>query len=111
MWRGGIPTWPIPPDYGLVRKESTCISSLNFYIQAIQVHLFTKMLQQGQTLRRERKSFKLLNEKLFNYWDKFNEHHLTTEQLLEKVAEMYTNFNAIKYAKNVNDSRSVELEH
>jgi hypothetical protein len=79
--------------------------------RAIQVDLFTKMLQQGQTLRRERKSFKLLNEKLFNYWDKFNEHHLTTEQLLEKVAEMYTNFNAIKYAKNVNDSRSVELEH
>ena len=81
------------------------------HVEAIQVDLFTKMLQQGQTLRRERKSFKLLNEKLFNYWDKFNEHHLTTEQLLEKVAEMYTNFNAIKYAKNVIDSRSVELEH
>ena len=91
---------------------------INLYIllellhtEAIQVDLFTKMLQQGQTLRRERKSFKLLNEKLFNYWDKFNEHHLTTETLLEKVAEMYTDFNAIKYAKNVNDSRSVELEH
>jgi hypothetical protein len=69
------------------------------------------MLQQGQTLKRERKSLKLLNEKLFDHWDQFNEHHITTEQLLEKVAEMYTNFNAIKYAKNVNDSRSVELEH
>ena len=52
-----------------------------------------------------------MNEKLFDHWDQFNEHHITTEQLLEKVAEMYTNFNAIKYAKNVNDSRSVELEH
>jgi hypothetical protein len=66
------------------------------------------MLQQGQTLKRERKSLKLLNEKLFDHWDQFNEHHITTEQLLySNNAEMYTNFNAIKYAKNVNDSRSV----
>jgi hypothetical protein len=50
------------------------------------------MLQQGQTLRRERKSFKLLNEKLFNYWDKFNEHHLTTEQLVKgrKKKQVFT---------------------
>ncbi len=73
--------------------------------------LFTKLLQQGQTLRRERKSFKLLNEKFFDYWDQFNEHLLTPEQLLEKVAEMYTNSNAIKYAKNAKDSRNVGIGH
>ena len=75
--------------------------------------LFTQspMLQQGQTLRRERKSFKLLNEKFFDYWDQFNEHLLTPEQLLEKVAEMYTNSNAIKYAKNANDSLNVGIDH
>jgi hypothetical protein len=62
------------------------------------------MLQQGQIHQRERISFKLL--KLFKYWDTFND---TTEQLLEKVAKIYTDFNAIKYAKNANDSRNVEI--
>jgi hypothetical protein len=52
-----------------------------------------------------------LNEKFFDYWDQFNEHLLTPEQLLEKVAEMYTNSNAIKYAKNANDSLNVGIDH
>jgi hypothetical protein len=52
-----------------------------------------------------------LNEKFFDYWDQFNEHLLTPEQLLEKVAEMYTNSNAIKYAKNAKDSRNVGIGH
>jgi hypothetical protein len=52
--------------------------------EALQVDLFTKMLQQGQTLRRERKALKLLNAKLSEYYDKFNDHILKTELLLEE---------------------------
>jgi hypothetical protein len=61
----------------------------------------------GRSIK-ERISFKFLHAKLFKYWDTFND---TTEQLLEKVAKIYTNFNAIKYAKNANDSRNVEIEN
>ena len=38
-------------------------------------------------------------------------HLVTPKQLLEKFAEMYTNSKAIKYVKNTNDSRNVEIDH
>lgn len=69
-----------------------------------------RMLQQGHDLRRERKNFKDMNEKLFKLWDDHSTYKITTEQLLEKVAEMYTSFNAVRYGKNADDGREFENE-
>jgi hypothetical protein len=68
------------------------------------------MLEQGQKLIRQRKTFKELNLKLFGLWDDYSEQKITTAELLEQCAEIYTNFNAIKYAKTANDARLFELE-
>jgi hypothetical protein len=54
------------------------------------------MLEQGQSLRRQRKTYRELNEKLFKFWDDYNKQHLTSKELLEKCANIYTHFNAIK---------------
>ncbi|EFX61650.1 hypothetical protein DAPPUDRAFT_338577 [Daphnia pulex] len=90
---------------------------LNLYIllevlneEAVQVDLYTKMLEQGQSLRRQRKTYRELNEKLFKFWDDYNKQHLTSKELLEKCANIYTHFNAIKYAKTANDARVTEIE-
>ncbi|EFX63123.1 hypothetical protein DAPPUDRAFT_335907 [Daphnia pulex] len=76
---------------------------LNLYIllevlneEAVQVDLYTKMLEQGQSLRRQRKTYRELNEKLFKFWDDYNKQHLTSKELLGKCANIYTHFNAIK---------------
>ena len=70
----------------------------------------THMLRQGHDLRRERKNFKDMNDKLFKFWDDHSTYKVTTEQLLEKVTVMYTSFNAVRYGKNVNDGRAFENE-
>jgi hypothetical protein len=74
------------------------------------VDLYTKMLEQGQSLRRQRKTYRELNEKLFKFWDDYNKQHLTSKDFLEKCANIYTHFNAIKYAKTANDARVTEIE-
>lgn len=68
------------------------------------------MLQQGQILRRQRNTFRELNEKLFELWDDYNYQHITSSALLEKCANIYTNFNAVKYAITVNDVRVTKIE-
>ncbi len=70
----------------------------------------THMLRQGHDLRRERKNFKDMNDKLFKFWDDHSTYKVTTEQLLEKVAVMYTSFNAVRYGKNADDGRAFENE-
>ena len=57
----------------------------------------THMLQQGHGIRRGRKNYKDMNDKLFKFWDDHSTYKITTEQLLEKVAEMYTSFNAVRF--------------
>jgi hypothetical protein len=98
-------------EQGIFWELSRFGTGANDYSQGNTGWPFYKDASAGADSSKREKIVQIVEWKLFNYWDKFNEHHLTTETLLEKVAEMYTDFNAIKYAKNVNDSRSVELEH
>jgi hypothetical protein len=58
------------------------LRGLNLYIllevlceEAVQVDLCTKMLEQGQILQRQEKTFRELCEKLFKLWDNYNNHH------------------------------------
>ena len=64
----------------------------------------THMLQQGHDLKRERKSFNEVHEKLFKLWDAHSTYKRRTEQLLEKLAKMKTSFNATRYGKNTDDT-------
>jgi hypothetical protein len=80
------------------------------YEEAIQVDMYTRMLEQGQQLRRGRKTFRDLNAKLLSFWNDYSNSVISTEELLEKCAEIYTNFNASKFVKTVDDFRLFELE-
>ena len=98
-------------------RLSISSKGLNLYIllevlyeEAIQVDIYTKMLEQGHQLRRQRKTFKELNLKLFGLWNDYSKQKIKTAELLEQCADIYTRFNAIKYAKTVNDARLFELE-
>ena len=53
--------------------------------EAVRVDMATHMLQQGQNLRRERKTFKILNEALIELWSQHSERIINSSQLLEKV--------------------------
>jgi len=70
----------------------------------------THMLQQGHNLRRERKIFKEMYEKLFKLWDAHSTYKRRNEQLLEKVAKMKTSSNATQYGKNTDVARVFETE-
>jgi hypothetical protein len=72
--------------------------------------VYTRMLEQRQKLRRERKTFRDLNAKIFSFWNDYSNSVISTEELLEKCAEIYTNFNASKFVKTVDDFRLLELE-
>jgi CII-binding regulator of phage lambda lysogenization HflD len=72
--------------------------------------VYTRMLEQRQKLRRERKTFRDLNAKIFSFWNDYSNSVISTEELLEKCAEIYTNFNASKFVKTVDDFRLFELE-
>ena len=64
-------------------------------------------MQQGQKLRRERKTFKNLNEALFDLWAQHTDKIINSSQLLAKVAELYTKFNVSRFAPNADDARSL----
>jgi hypothetical protein len=72
--------------------------------------MYTRMLEQGKKLRRERKTLRDLNTKLFSFWNDYSNSVISTEELLEKCAEISTNFNASKFVKTVDDVRLLELE-
>ena len=80
------------------------------YEEVIQVDMYTRMLEQGKKLRRERKTLRDLNTKLFPFWNDYSNSVISTEELLEKCAEISTNFNASKFVKTVDDFRLLELE-
>ena len=67
----------------------------------------THMLQQGQQMRRERGTFKELSEMLFRLWADHTDEVISSSQLLEKVAELYTRFNEFRFSANANDERSL----
>jgi hypothetical protein len=79
------------------------------YEEVIQVDMYTRMLEQGKKLRRERKTLRDLNTKLFSFWNDYSNSVISTEELLEKCAEISTNFNASKFVKTVDDVRLLEL--
>jgi hypothetical protein len=68
------------------------------------------MLEQGQKLRKQRKTFKELNLKQLGLWNDCSKQEITTAELLEQCADFYTHFKSIKYATAVNDARLFELE-
>ena len=77
--------------------QRSCAFGLNLYLlldvlyeEAVRVDIATHMLQQGQNMRRERKTFKILNEALFGLWAQHSERIINSSQLLAKVAVSYT---------------------
>ncbi|EFX78707.1 hypothetical protein DAPPUDRAFT_105073 [Daphnia pulex] len=80
------------------------------YDDAIKVDMYTRMLEEGHILRKERKTFRVKVAKLFSFWNDYSNSVISTEELLEKCAEIYTNFNASKFVKTVDDFRLLELE-
>jgi hypothetical protein len=68
-----------------------------------------EMLEQGKQIRRERKSFRIIYKKLFALWGNHTQ-QISTSQLMEECAQIYTNFNAIKHSETADDARHI-LEH
>ncbi len=94
--------------------QKSCPSGLSLYLllevlyeEAVRVDMATHMLQQGQNMRRERKTFKNLNEALFGLWAQHSERIINSSQLLAKVAELYTKFNVRRFTANADDARSL----
>jgi hypothetical protein len=85
----------------LANHAGLSISSkgLNLYIllevlyeEAIQVDIYTKMLEQGQQLRRQRKTFKELNLKLFGLWNDYSKQKITVKLQFLPPELQYTNY-------------------
>jgi hypothetical protein len=66
---------------------------------------------QGQKgIRRERKTYKILNRKLQTLWHAHAKSLIDTAKLLTECAVMYTKMNATRYTNNIDDDREFELE-
>ena len=72
--------------------------------------MYEEMLLQGQKMRRTRKNYEALNEKLTKLWVDHNQQKLTTESLLVSLAQTYYDFNKKKFASCSDDTRFCELE-
>ena len=80
------------------------------YEEAKSVDLTAAELIQGHKVRRERKSFKLLNQQLFKLWELYSESKINTNELLERGATTYAKHNTFRFTKNPDDERELELE-
>ena len=78
--------------------------------EAELAEMYEEMLLQGQKLRRTRKNYAALNEKLKKLWVDHNQQKLTTESLLVSLAQTYYDFNKNKFANCSDDTRFCELE-
>jgi hypothetical protein len=78
--------------------------------EAVEVDKKAAQLQQGHTLRKQKKTFKVLNSKLFELREQHNNSIITTKQLLSTVADMYTAHNTVKYGASADDTRELESE-
>ena len=66
---------------------------------------------QGQKgIRRERKTYKILNRKLQKLWHEHAKSEIDTAKLLTECADMYTKMNTTRYNKNIDDDRECEAE-
>ena len=78
--------------------------------EAELAEMYEEMLLQGQKLRRTRKNYEALNEKLKKLWVDHNQQKLTTESILVSLAQTYYDFNKNKFANCSDDTRFCELE-
>ena len=88
------------------------ISGLNLYLlidvlflEAQQVDINAAMLLQGHQLRKIRGSYRLLNCKLFELWDQYNNGILSSEELLNGCALLYKKHNKFNTRSNADDMR------
>lgn len=72
--------------------------------------MYKEMLLQGHKLRRERKTYTALNEKLFKLWEDHRKNVISSESLLLSCAKLYSDFNLKKIKPHPDDDRCCELE-
>jgi hypothetical protein len=72
--------------------------------------MYKEMLLQGHKLRRERKTYTALNEKLFKLWEDHRKNVISSESLLLSCAKLYSDFNFKKIKPHPDDDRCCELE-
>jgi hypothetical protein len=53
------------------------------------VSLQAKLLSGDRLRRYQRETYRNLQEKIFDLWDLFNGHKITTKKLLQKVSKIY----------------------
>ncbi len=78
--------------------------------EAQLIELYEEMLIQHHTLRVKRKTYMLLNTKLFSLWDDHQNNCMNSKSLLSNCAKLYSVFNSFKFKKNADDNRECESE-
>lgn len=93
------------------------IVGMNFYDlipllwnEADLIPMECELLCREMGSRRTRVEYSELQDLLFNYWDSYNAGVDSSAELLESCAELYLEYNKVKYDKDLDDDREEELE-